>query len=263
MMATRALDLLDRRALALLRLVDVYGRTVTAPVGIRGDGVTSVRKNDGTIAILTAGGLEAYSASFVAPSSPAVASRHVLLDLEPASAEISARRFDLTLPRNADPAKSDQPGSVFRSVDVEMLPGQGARLVGGACALRVTVSRKSDKKLVQNALVRASSEDTHFTARGVTGARGEATLIFPGLPIAFPGAGANLQPDLVVRVALTVDTGSVVFNAAGASPRQVRAAPPFVDPDELGSVDVNFASGTPVSIRAGRDVPIALEWTQP
>jgi hypothetical protein len=263
MMDLRALELLDRRALAQLRLVDVYGRTVTAPIGIRGDGVTSARKRDGTIAILTAGGLEAYSASFVAPSTPAVESRHIQIDLDPASGEVSARSFDLALPRNTDPAKADQPGSIFRSVEIEMLPGQGVRLIGGACALRVTVRRKSDKKLVQNALVRARSEDEQFLARGVTNAGGEATLIFPALPIAFPGAGANLRPELVTRVVVTVDPDSVVFNAAAAFPSQFRASPPFVDPDKLGSIDADFASGTPITVRAGGDVPVALEWTQP
>src|SRR5262245_60748858 len=154
MMDMRTMDLLDRRALAWLRPVDVYGRTVTAPILIRGDGVTSVRKSDGTIAILTAAGLESYSAGFVAPSTPAVESRKLALDLDPATAEVSARRLELSLPRTPDPTKAAQPASLFRSVDVEMLPGSGARLVGGACALRVTVRRKSDKKLVQNALVR-------------------------------------------------------------------------------------------------------------
>lgn len=263
MMDMRSMDLLDRRALALLRLVDVYGRTVTAPVGIRGDGVTSVRKNDGTIAILTAGGLESYAASFVAPSTPAVESRQLALDLDPATAEVMPRRFELSLPRSADPAKAGQPGSLFRSVDIEMLPGPGARLVGGACALRVTVRRKSDKKLVQNALVRARSDDEQFLARGITDARGEATLIFPALPVAFPGAGANLQPELAARVAVTVAQGSVVFNSAATTLPLIRATPPFADPDKLGLTDANFATGTAITIAAGREVAVALEWTQP
>jgi hypothetical protein len=263
MMDVQAMDLLDRRALALLRLVDVYGRTVTAPIEVRGDGVTSVRRNDGTIAILSASGLESYAASFLAPSTPAVESRHVPLDLDPASAEVSARSFDLGLPRSADPAKAGQAGSVFRSIDVEMLPGQGARLIGSACALRVTVRRKSDKKLVENTLIRARSEDDQFHARGVTDARGETTLIFPALPIAFPGAGANLQPDLAAWVAVTVDPGSVVFNPAASMPRQIQTTPPFIDPDKLGSADANFASGTPVTISAGREIAVTLDWTQP
>lgn len=263
MMAMLSPDLLDRRALALLRLVDVYGRPVTAPVIIHGDRVTHVRKNGGAIAILGAGGLETYTASFAAPSSPAVGSRRVQLDLEPVSGEVSPRRFELRLPRDTDPAKADRAGSIFRAVEIDMLPGPGARLTGSACALRVTVHRKSDKKLVENALVRARSEDEQFTARGLTNARGEATLIFPALPIAFPGAGANLRSDLQARVAVTVDPGSARFSARTSAPQPVRAAPPFVDPDDLGTTAADFAGGTPVTLAAGRDVPLEFEWTQP
>jgi len=256
-------DLLDRRALAWLRLVDVYGRPVTAPVHTYGEGVTTVRKADGSIAVLSAAGLEDYSASLLAPSSPAVASRRISLDLEPQSAELDARRFELRLPRDPDPAKADRAGSIFRSVEIEMLPSSGARLAGSACALRVTVRRKSDKKLVEHALVRAQSEDGQFSARGLTDPRGEATLIFPALPIAFPGAGANLRTDINARVVVTVDAESVKFNSAQAGPPKARRTPPFVDPDDVGSAAADFASGTQVTITAGREVPVALEWVQP
>lgn len=254
-------DILDRRALAWLRPVDVYGRAVTLPMQIHGD-VTSVRKTDGSIAILAAAGLDDYTASFLTPSSPAVGSKRVQLDIDPVSREFAPRRFDLRLPRDPDPTKADQAGSIFRSVPIEILPGEGVRLTGSACALRATVRRKSDKKLVENAFVRAQSDDGQFSARGLTDARGEATLVFPSLPIAFPGAGANLRPDIQVQAVVTVNTDSARFNAPDAILRG-RRDPAFVDPDELASVAADFASGTQVTISAGRDVPLSLEWTQP
>lgn len=255
-------DLLDRRALAWLRPVDVYGRPLTGPLRIVGDGITAIRKKDGTIAVLGANGFDEYTASFLAPTSPAAGSKHVALDIDSTSGEIGARRFDLTLPRDPDPAKADQPDSLFQSVAVQMLPGASARLVGSACALRVTVRRKSDKKFVENALVRAQTEDGAFSARGLTDSRGEATLIFPSLPIAFPGAGANLQPNIQARVVVTADPNSVRFNSPGSTVPE-RPVPPFIDPDELASTAADFPSGTAVAISAGREVPLALEWTKP
>jgi hypothetical protein len=241
-------------------MVDVYGRAIDEPIRIYGDGVTSVRKNGGGIAIVSAAGLEPYTASFTAPSSPAIGSRRVALDLEPASPELSPRRFELRLPRDADPEKANRDGSIFRAIEIQMLPGPGARLTGSACALRVAVRRKSDKKLVENALVRARSENEEFEARGLTNARGEATLIFPVLPIAFPGAGANLRSDLDARVAVTVDTTVARFNSLASSSQPVLAGPPFVDPDELASIAADFAGGAPVKIAAGREVPLKFEW---
>lgn len=255
-------DLLDRRALAQLRVIDVYGKAV-GPVSIQGEGIASVRKTDGTFAIVAADGFDAYTASLPAPTSPAVGSKHFPIDLRAASGEVCARRFDLLLPRESDPTKADKPASVFRSVDIEMLPAPRARRVGSACALRVTVRRKSDKKAVENALVRAQTEDERFAARGLTNAQGEATVLFPVLPIAFPGTGANLRPDIKARVVVTADPASVRFNDAVPIPRLTVSAPPFVDPDELGSAAVDFTTGTPVTIGAGRDVSLNIEWTQP
>lgn len=263
MTAMRFPELLDRRSLALLRLVDVNGRAVAGPVRLLGEGISYVRKNDGTIAILSAGGLEAYQASFLAPSSPAIGSRPIQLDLEPGSNEVCRRRIELQLPRDPNPSKADKPNSLFRSIEFEMLPGPTARLVGSACALRVTVRRKNRNQLVQNALVRARTDDGQLTARGLTDARGEATLIFPTLPIAFAGAGANLHPEIEARVAVSVDEDLARFNAPSAIPPARSSAAPFVDPDKLGSTAADFASGVPVTIGAGREVACEIQWTKP
>lgn len=263
MIALRSPDLLDRRALALLRLVDVYGRTIAEPVRIAGDGIRSQRKADGTIAITAAAGFDSYGSAFIAPASPGNESKAVPLDLMPISGELDARRFTLRLPRSPDPATAGDPGSIFQGVVIEMLPGAAARLTGSACALRVTVTRKSDKRVVQNALVRARSEDEQFIARGLTDARGEATLIFPALPIAFPGAGAKLKPGIEARVVVTVDAESARFNDPAADRLGSESRTAFADPDDIGSEAPDFANGTAVGIAAGREVGLTIEWTSP
>ena len=256
-------DLLDRRALAWLRLVDVAGRPVLQRVLVHGDGIASIRKRDGSIAIIGASGFEDYCSSFLVPSSPVPAAKHFPIDIDPVGSELSPRRFDLPLPRDPDPAKAGDPSSLFRAIEIEMLPGRGTRLTGSACVLRVTVRRKSDSMLVQNALVRAQSEDHQFEARGLTDSKGEATLVFPSLPLSFAGAGANVSASIPARAVVSVDPASVQFNDEVSTPRLVRAAPPFVDPDAPGFAAPDFGSGTEVTIGAGRETPLTLEWAQP
>ena len=256
-------DLLDRRALALLKPIDVYGRTAEGRLVVHADGIASVQKKDGSIALLEAPGFEDYCASFLTPSSPGAGSKPLAIDLEPVGSEFCPRRFNLRLPRDPDPAKALDVGSLFQAVPVEMLPGPRARLEGSACALRVTVVRKSDKKLVGNALVRARTDDQQFSARGLTDARGQATLIFPALPVAFPGAGASLLAGTEAKVVVTVDPGIATFNAPPPVPRAERSEPPFADPDEIGSAAADFASGAEVTIGAGRDVALTIQWTKP
>ncbi|MGA9583348.1 MAG: hypothetical protein WBR13_15415, partial [Allosphingosinicella sp.] len=182
MMAMLAPDLLDRRALALLRLVDVAGRPVLGPVRIEGDGVRAVAKGGGRFALLEASGFEAYTASF--DPIAAVPAKTLRLDLTPAARGVAPRSFGLRLPRNPN---ADAPSSLFEPQPVEMLPSALAGRFGSACTIRVSVLRGGDRRVVEGALVRARSADGAFAARAVTDARGEACLLFPFLPLAFPG----------------------------------------------------------------------------
>lgn len=262
-------DLLDRRALALIALVDPYGRPVPGPARIEGDGVRSVAKPEGRFAILAAAGLEPHEAAFEAPpSAPAVASRPVQLDITPSDPAVAPRRFDLRLPRDPDPANALQPASLFQAAAIDMLPSPRAALSGSACAVRVAVKRKDDGRLVENALVRARSDDGLFGARALTDARGEACLIFPVLPLAFTGAGANVQPDLAARVVAHAGPPTARFHAPENLPAAVEAAARrtsgYTDPDALAAAFApNFPSGTPVQLAVGRECSLVIEWEEP
>jgi hypothetical protein len=260
-------DLLDRRALALIRLVDVHGRPVPGPVRIEGDGVVTARK-DGGFAVLEAAGLKAHASAFLAPpATPPVQSRHVLLDLTPAAAGVMPRRFDLRLPRDPAPANADSATSLFQPVEIEMPPSPRAPAFGSACLLHVSVRRKSDGKVIEHALVRARSDDKQFAARGLTDARGEATLVFPTLPLAFPGGAANVQPELPARVVVTVDGDVALFHGEDEMASAVQAAAvrttDHPDPDALAAADADFASGTPVNLAALRQPSLVIEWKKP
>ena len=261
-------DLLDRRALAWLRLVDVHGRPVSGPVRIEGEGVRTVAKGPGEFAVLAAAGLEAHVAQFEQPpATPALRSRHILVDLTPAAAEVAPRRFDLRLPRDPAPDHSDQADSLFQPALIELLPSPRARPNGSACLLRVAVARKDDKRRIENALVRARSDDGQFTARAITDARGEACLVFPVLPLAFPGGGANVEPEIGGRVAVTVDESVARFHSdedlSQAAESAATRTTGHADPDALGAAAADFGSGAPVRLAAGRQPSLALEWEAP
>jgi len=259
-------DLLDRRALALIRLEDVFGRPVAGPVRIESPGLTTVAKGPGEHAILSAPGFEAHVRTFeAAPATPAVGSKAIPIDLAPAARHVLARRFSLLLPRDPEPAHKLDPDSLFQPATIEMLPSPRALLAGSACALRVTVRRKDDKRLVEHALVRARSDNGLFTARALTDARGEACLVFPVLPLSFPGGGATVLPDLPGRVVADVDPAVAAFHApadlAAAAEAAAARTAGFPDPDALtASLMPDFGSGLALRFAAGRRIPVTIEW---
>lgn len=264
----RAPDLLDRRALALLALRDAFGRPVTSPVVVRAAGVRTVAKKDGTIAVIAAPGFAAYCSAFEAPpASPAVGSASIALEIRPLDPCLQARRYSLKLPRDPDPAKRDQPSSLFAPVVVKLLATalQGRDALAGI--VRARVHRKADGALVGGALVRVRSNDGKFEAAGVTDRAGEATLILPDLPLAFAGSGGKMNATLAAKAIATVKPASAVFTSpdiwASVGGAAARAAGPF-DPDELAAGPApSFAGGTALDLSAGSESRLDLEWKQP
>ena len=57
-------DLLDRRALALIALVDQFGRPLAGPAQLTGEGLRNVAKPGGLWAVLACSGLEAHVFAF-------------------------------------------------------------------------------------------------------------------------------------------------------------------------------------------------------
>ncbi len=261
-------DLLDRRALALLALRDAFGRPVRSPVLVTGDGVRTLIKDDGTVAVLEAQGFAAHAGAFAAPPlTPALGSKSIRLSIVPADPRLQARRFVLKLPRNPEPAKAAEADSLFRAAEVTLLASPLQRREALSCVVRVTLRRKSDGALVGKALVRARSDNGQFEAMAVTDRLGEAALVFPNLPVAFPGAGATADADLAAKVIVKVEPAKALFTPAaeaassGGAPSRDAGV---VDPDELAKgAAPSFAGGTPVKLSAGTEPALTLEWKQP
>lgn len=262
-------DRLDRRALALIALVDPFGRPVRSPVAVASPGVRVVGKPEGRMAILEAPGLTAHSAAFaVPPGSPALRSKSIALDLTPADRELLPRRFVLRLPRNPDPAGKDNPLSLFQPETVALSASPRTRMDGNACILRASVRRSPGGACVENALVRARTADGAFTAWALTDAAGEAALIFPALPMSFAGPGGTTSASIAAKVVVHADPASARFADPGrlADARRASATrtEDHADPDAIASANAaNFAGGTSVQLAAGREPSVALQWTAP
>lgn len=262
-------DLLDRRALALIALVDPFGRPVLSPVGIAAPGVRVIAKREGRFAILEAPGFAAHSAAFVAPpAAPALRSRSVALDLTPVDPELLPRRFVLRLPRNPDPDLRSDPLSLFQPETVELSASPRVRADGNACILRVSVRRGSDGAAVGNALVRARTADPAFAAWALTDAAGEAALVFPALPTAFAGPGGTTSAEIAASVVVHADPAVARFADPARLDEARRAAASrtegHADPDALAAANpADFAAGASVQLSAGTQPALALTWTAP
>lgn len=261
-------DLLDRRALALLALTDGYGLPLAGPVTLAGDGVRFVGKRGGQIVILDAPGFADYTVEFTAPpAAPAVRSKTLTIDLTPSDPAVLPRRVALKLPRDPDPAKKDDPKSLFQAEAVRFSASPRVRLDGNACVLRASVTRQSDGAFVENALVRARTADGKHEAWGLTDAAGQAALVFAALPISFAGAGGTPSQTIEAKVVVHADAASARFADAATLGAARRAAAvrreDHADPDVIAAQAPAFAGGQAVQLSAGSQPAVALQWSAP
>jgi hypothetical protein len=260
-------ELLDRRALALLTFIDALGARVLSPVSVVADGVRLFIKRPGVLVIAEAPGFEIYTAAFDSiPAAPAVGSVTLPLDIRPANPALGARRAGVALPRDPAPTHSDQPDSLFRPIEIALLPTPMAGLTGFAAALSVTVRRADDNRRIEGALVRLRPEGGRPEARAMTDAAGDALLLVPGVPLASPGAGAVVRPDITADLDAVIDPQLARFHRDDevAATRDVarRQTRGFIDPDDLATRLGGAATpAQAVRIEAGRTRTATIAWT--
>lgn len=265
-MIARAYELLDRHALALLTFADTLGNPINSPVSVAGDGVKFLNKRPGELVVVAAPGFAAYAAAF--DLLPAVAAATIRLDIAPSDPALGARSITLALPRDPDPAHRGQPDSLFQPVEITLLPTPLARARALTAALSVTVRRSTDNARVEGALVRLRPEGGRPEAHTMTDAAGDALLLVPGVPLANPGAGAIVRPDLEAELDAVVDPALARFHAdrelGEAREAARRRSRGFIDPDELAARPGATATpGQSVRIEAGRTRRAAIAWTPP
>lgn len=268
-MAVPAWEYLDRRALASLVLIDAVGRRALVPMTVIAPGVRIYAKRPGELVVVDAPGLRDHTTAFFTPPAvPALGSVAVGLDLVPASPAFGPRRFELALPRDPDPANAGNANSLFRPVEIPLLPAPGATVTGLVAALRVTVTRATDGRCVEGALVRLRPEGGRPQARALTDAAGDALLLVPGVALASPGAGGVVLPDIAADLDTVIDPALSRFNdplqldvARAAAAGRMRN---LIDPDDLEARLGGAA--TPAQntrIAAGRTRTAAIAWSPP
>lgn len=268
MTAAVTFELLDRRVLGGLVFTDPGGRRVLTAVDVRPveSGVRLMTKRAGEIVIVDAPGLTAQTASFEPPKTPpALRSKTVRLDVRPADPGLGARRVSIKLPRNPDPTK---PEPVSEPIAVPLLAAPGGSLIGHMAAVYVNVRRADDGRAIEGAVVRLRPEGAHPEVLALSDAAGDALLPALGVPLASPGPGATVRPDIGGAVDAIVDPDLVRFHP----PVEVQAArlaaaarrTGFVDPDDV--IARLAASATPpveVRVAPGKTGTATILWIQP
>lgn len=261
-------DLLDRRALALIALVDPFGRPLTGPALLTGDGVRTVAKPGGRWALLAAAGLETHVGAFAAPPpAPAQGSVDCAIDIRPFDRALAPRRAVIPLPRDPDPMHKDQADSLFAPIAVTLLPGPTCPVPATTAAVRVTVRKRGDGRRVANALVRVASTNGQFSAQAVSDAVGEALVVVPNFPLAFTGNGGSVSDALPATASAVADPATAVLVAddavAAARARAARQEAGFPDPDALAAAFPVPATGTDVQLSVRAIATADVEWRAP
>lgn len=259
----------ERRVLGALRCVDAttgvaIGQALEVEVATP-DGAAArlLRNRSGLYVIDLAPGLEAHAAAFAQP--PADAPRAYVATLRDPAGHYLPRLAGLTLPRDPDPAHADQPGSLFRPVDIPLYPSGTAPVGANWAVLRISLAGPGGDRL-GGALLRLSRNGT-VLARGLTDWRGEAMLPVSGVPV----TTWSDDPGAVVVSELEVEVEAVFDPAAGrrASAAEVTggrppARPPVVDPDAIEAARAGLPHvARAVTIAARREQTLSLELSLP
>lgn len=261
-------DLLDRRALALLQLVDPTGLPLVVPASLRGPGIKTVAKSGGRWALLEAENLTDYTQAFrTAPGAPANLSVEAVIDIKTQASNFLPRRVTLELPRDPDPANRDQPDSVFQPVTIALPAAPDCAIPATASAVRVTVRKAGDGRRVANALVRVRSDNGQFAAQSLTDPAGEALVIIPDFPPAFTGGGGAMTASLSGKATAVADPAIATLVAdadiLAARARAAARTGEFPDPDRIATGFPAPAGGTAVQLSVRAIATAEIEWTAP
>jgi hypothetical protein len=259
MMTMLSPDLLDRRALGAIRLLDPTGSALVSKARISGAGLKIFAKDSGIHLILGAPGLVAHQSTFdTPPGAPALGSKRYAIDVLPDDRRIMPRRAEIRLPRNPDPANAR---SLFTPIDIAMAASADAIIPATSAAVRVVVTQQGDGRRVGGALVRVSSDNGQFSGTGVTNPAGEALVVIPRFPMTHAGGNAALTDDLAGHANVVADPATVLL-AAEAELMSARfdALP---DPDALAEAFPDPGGGVALRLSVRKPAFVSLQWAAP
>jgi hypothetical protein len=262
----RERERLERRVLGALRCIDATTLAqVDDPLSVSASDARLVRNRSGLYVIRSWTRLAAHEQAFdEPPASPSAGSESLPVEVRDPSGRYLGRRVAIALPRDPSPAHADEPGSLFRAVDVPMYPSASAPVSANWVELRVTVRETASGDALGGALLRVVA-GSRVLARGLTDWRGEALVPVSGVPV----TTWSTEPGAVV---VTEIAGSLecYFDSAAATrtpAANVRAGiapdnPPLPDPQAIDDARAVLPQSiTPVVLAAGRSIAVAISIT--
>jgi hypothetical protein len=215
-------DIIDRRVLGALRLVDhTTEALIRRPLQISADNVRFIQNLSSFYVISDAPGLNSHLTEFDSPpSEPAIGSVQISVNVADKQGTYLPRLMTIELPRNPDPAASDQADSLFQPVDVFMYRASNAFTNVNWSVIRGSVFRLDEQNNhipVRGALLRVVRiDDDAVLARGLSDTRGELLVTVAGIPITnfsngeedddSPPSGPVITSETAVRLEVIVDS---------------------------------------------------------
>lgn len=184
------LDQVDQRVLGALRFSDrATEEWIIRPLSVSSNKARLFRKANGLYIIAEADGLKEHATSFESvPDHPPTGTIAIDVMVNDLLGNYLPRQVRVRLPRNPDPQKSSQAGSLFQAINVSLYPSVSARLSDSWSTIRASVNEidsTSGKIIpVSGSLLRAvRKSDNEVLSSGISDPDGEALVVVPGIPI--------------------------------------------------------------------------------
>lgn len=245
-----------RRVLAAVRFTDpMTGRGVLGPLRLDPSDAEWFRNRSGLFVLAWLPGLEDHASAYdTPPAAPPVDSVTVQGVVRDNAQRYLPRAFSFSLPR--DPADPDAgtDADLYTPVDVPLQLAPSARLERDWAALwvRVELPITPDRPQpvpAEGALVRLSNADG-TAVLALTGARGEALAVMPGIPRFGIGDGLD-DPVLVTHVPHTLDVVTDLARTDPVTGRRRDASVP--DPEDLWARRAALSTASqPIDLSAGQ-----------
>jgi hypothetical protein len=176
-------DVLIEKIFGAIRFVDaVTGRRIEGNLRVAAAGLGFRRNRSGDYVIMTATGV------------PVNGTRRFSVTVEDPRGYFHPASVLVDLPRQSDPNRATEEGSIFRPVIAPLYSTQARPLESNWCVVRVTALRAADDRPLAGAglrLVRA--DDTARVHYNTVGPSGESILPIEGLPFFFVAAQAEAE----------------------------------------------------------------------
>src|SRR6516225_5011741 len=177
------LERVEFRVLGALRCLDaVTGTPIERAMSVEAQGTRIVRNRSGLYVLIEAPGFDDYNASFPAPpATPAVGSVAFPVTVSDPLGAYLPRSASISLPRDPDPANAGSDASLFRPIELPMLPSPAGAVATNWAVLRLSVTANNGDCL-GGALIRVLRNGS-VLARGLSDWRGEALVPVAGVPV--------------------------------------------------------------------------------